>query len=107
MEFDLIDTRDMATKKSMKKAYIIKGKLYTEDELRRFAQMIIDERIRFCRDIKKESDIGKCVCDAIERWVRLFTEQPMAGPKDLGNLRIAMVKKVFEEMKREGKIKCE
>lgn len=31
----------------------------------------------------------------------------MEGSLELGNLRVAMVEKVFEEMKKEGKIKCE
>lgn len=107
MEFNLVDTRDMSGKKVMKKAYITKGKLYTEDELRRYAQMIIDERIKFCRDVKKEDNVDKCACEAVARWIRLFKDYPMEGSKDLGNLRVAMVGKVFEEMKKEGKIKCE
>jgi hypothetical protein len=106
MELDLIDRRDMTTKKSMKKAYLTKGKLYTEDELRRFARMVIDERTKFCRDVKKENDVDKCVCEAIERWIRLFKDYPMEGSKDLGNLRVSMVKQMFEEMKKEGNTKC-
>lgn len=105
MELNLIDTREMSGKKVMKKAYITNGKLYTEDELRRYALMVIDERTKFCRDVKKESNVGKCVCEAIERWIRLFKDYPMEGSKDLGNLRVEMVKKVFEEMKKEGNIK--
>lgn len=107
MEFNLVDTRDMSGKKVMKKAYIAKGKLYTEDELRRYALTVIDERIKFCRDLKKEANVDKCVCEAIKRWIRLFRDYAMDGSKELGNLRVAMVGKVFEEMKREGKIKCE
>lgn len=104
---DLVDTRDMSSKKIAKKAYVIKNRLYTEDELRRFAVMVIDERTKFCRDVKKVENVDKCVCEAIKRWIKLFKGYPMEGSKDLGNLRVSMVESVFEEMKKEGKIKCE
>lgn len=103
---DLVDFEDMSSKKIKKRAYVIKDRLYTEDELRKYASRVIEERMKFCRDIKKEINIHKCVCEAVVRWVRLFRDYPMEGSKDLGRLRVAMVEKVFEEMKREGKIKC-
>lgn len=114
MEINMVDTRDMKGKvgrstdnKSLKKAYIDRGKVYTEEELRRYAGMIIEERIKFCRDVKKVDNVDKCTCESIERWIRLFTNYPIDGSVALGNLKVAMVKKVFEEMKMEGKIKCE
>lgn len=106
MELSLVDTRDMVGKKAMKKAYIVKSTLYTEDELRRFAQMTIKERVKFCQESKKVDDVDKCVCEAMKRWLRLFKDFPMEGSKELGRLRVAMVENVFEEMKKNGKIKC-
>ena len=105
MSFELVDKRDILSKKFMKKAYIVKNRLYMEDELRKYALGVIEDRIKFCRDIKKDANVDKCTCEAIERWIRLFRNYPMEGSKDLGNIRVAMVEKVFEEMKKEGKIK--
>lgn len=107
MDINLVDTRDMSSKKTAKKAYVIKNRLHTEDELRKFAVNVIEERTKFCRDIKKVENVDKCVCEAIKRWIKLFKGYPMEGSKDLGNLRVLMVERVFEEMKKEGKIKCE
>lgn len=107
MDINLVDTRDMSSKKTAKKAYVIKNRLYTEDELRKFAVAVIDERTKFCRDVKKVENVDKCVCEAIKRWIKLFKDSPMDGSKDLGNLRVSMVNSVFEEMKKKGKIKCE
>lgn len=114
MEINMVDTRDMKGKssknvdnKGLKKAYIDRGKVYTEEELRIYAVMVIEERIKFCRDIKKVDNVDKCACEAIKRWINLFTNYPIGGSVALGNLRVTMVKKVFEEMKKEGKIKCE
>jgi len=108
MNLSLVDIGDMLAKgNKLKKAYMIKDRLYTEDELRKFALSVIEERAKFCRDVKKEIDVDKCVCEAIKRWVRLFRNYPMEGSVELGNLRVAAVEKVFEEMKKEGKIKCE
>lgn len=109
MDLNLVDARDLSTKvskKGLKKAYINKGRIYTEEDLRKYANSVIEERIKFCRDIKKEQNVDKCVCEAINRWIKLFRDYPMEGSKELGNLRVAMVEKVFEEMKKEGKIKC-
>ena len=106
MGLSLVDTRDMSSKKAAKKAYVIKNRLYTEDELRKFAVAVIEERIKFCRDVKKVEDVDKCASESIIRWIKLFKGYPMEGSKDLGNLRVSMVERVFEEMKKEGKIKC-
>lgn len=79
---------------------------YSIGELRRFAQMVIDERIKFCECHKKDEPLEKCVCDAVERYIRLFKESTIKGDKRLRELRVEAIQKLFEEMKREGKIKC-
>lgn len=86
---------------------------YTEVELKRFALMTINERIKFCKEKKEKKekigeneDIDKCVCEAIVRWIRLFKDSPMKGSKELGKLRVTAVEKMFEEMKIDGIIKC-
>lgn len=76
------------------------------NELKRFAQMTIDDRMKFCRDYKKDEPFDKCVCQAIERYIRLFKDSPMKGDKHLTKLRLEAIWKLFDEMKKEGKIKC-
>lgn len=110
MDFQLVDKKDVSSKndkKSLKKAYIDKGKLYTEEELRRYAEMVIEDRMKFCRDVKKVENVDKCLSESIKRWIELFTNYPMEGSVALGNLRVSAVKELFEEMKKSGKIKCE
>lgn len=79
---------------------------FSINELKRFAQMTIDDRMKFCKEYKKGEPFDKCVCESIERWIRLFRDFPMRGSKELGKARVAAVERLFEEMKREGKIKC-
>ncbi len=86
---------------------------YTEEELKRFALLTINERIKFCKEKKEKKeklgeseDIDKCACEAISRWIRLFKDNSMKGSKELGRLRVAAVERMFNEMKKEGKIKC-
>ena len=79
---------------------------YSIGELRRFAQMTIDDRMKFCRDYKKDEPFDKCVCESVERYIRLFKDSPMKGDKHLTKLRLDTIRKLFDEMKREGKIKC-
>jgi hypothetical protein len=78
---------------------------YSIGELKRFAQMAIDERIEFCKK-KKDEPLDKCVCESIGRYIKLFTDSPMKGDKHLTKLRLDAIQKLFDEMKREGKIKC-
>jgi len=78
---------------------------YSIGELKRFAQMTIDERMAFCKN-KKSEPFDKCVCESIERYIKLFTESPMKGDKHLTRLRLEAIQKLFDEMKREGKVKC-
>lgn len=79
---------------------------YSIAELRRFAQTVIDDRMKFCRDYKKDEPFDKCVCQAVERYIRLFEDSPMRGDKHLTKLRLETIRKLFDEMKRDGKIKC-
>lgn len=79
---------------------------YSMGELRRFAQVTIDERIKFCRDYKKDEPLGRCVCEAVDRYIRLSKESSIKGDKHLRELRLEAIQKLFEEMKKEGKIKC-
>lgn len=79
---------------------------YSINELKRFAQMTIDDRMKFCRDYKKDEPFDKCVCQAIERYIRLFKDSPMKGDKHLTKLRLEAIHKLFDEIKKEGKIKC-
>lgn len=79
---------------------------FSINELRRYAKMAIDERIKFCREYKKDEPLDKCVCESIQRWIRLLRNYPMQGSRDLGNARVMAVEKLFEEMKKEGKIIC-
>lgn len=79
---------------------------YSMEELKRFAQMVIDERMKFCRDYKKDEPFDECVCQSIERYIRLFKDSPMRGNKHLTKLRLEAIQKLFNNMIREGKIKC-
>lgn len=79
---------------------------YSIGELKRFAQMTIEERMKFCRDYKKDEPFDKCVCEAIERYIRLFKDYHTKGDKKLTKLRLEAIRKLFDEMKNEGKIKC-
>jgi len=75
------------------------------EELQRFALMTINNRIEFCQKYKKtEEDIGKCVCESLVRYIRLSKE---ARTKTITRAQINAIKKMFEEMKKEGKIKSQ
>lgn len=107
------DRREAARRTTKKSGTEYKDPDYTEEELKRFALLTISERIKFCNEKKEKKeklgeneDIDKCVCEAVSRWIRLFKDNPMQGSKELGKLRIAAVEKMFEEMKKDGKIKC-
>lgn len=106
MNLELLGAEDMR-KKSSRKHIEINIREHTEEELRRFAQIIIDERMKFCREYKEDQPFDQCVCKAINRWIRLFKDRPMNGSIALGNLRVASVEKLFEEMKKYRKIRCE
>ncbi len=72
-------------------------------ELKRFAQVTIDNRIEFCKKYKTtEEEIGKCVCESLTRYIRLSKG---ARTKTITRDQVVAIKKMFEEMKKEGKIK--
>lgn len=93
---------DKINSKSKKK--VIKGKEYEEESLREYAHGVINERIKFCAEFKKDENLDKCVCEAMIRWLRLFDKGDKG--KELGRLRVKMVEKVFVEMIKQGKLKC-
>lgn len=106
MNLELLDMKDMRMSSSRKNTEVnIRG--CTEEELRRFAQMVIDERMKFCQEYKEDQPFDQCICEAINRWIRLFKDRPMNGSTALGNLRVAYVEKLFNEMKNSGKIYCD
>lgn len=74
-------------------------------ELKRFASVTINNRIEFCQKYKTtEEEIGKCVCESLVRYIRLSKD---ARTKAITRVQINAIKKMFEEMKKEGKIKCQ
>ena len=75
-----------------------------EEELRRFATMVINDRIAFCQKYKTdEEEIGKCACESIRRYIRLSKE---SASRAISKDKLCAIKKMFEEMKKDGKIKC-
>lgn len=75
-----------------------------EAELRRFALMVINDRIAFCQKYKtEEEEIGKCACESIRRYIRLSRQ---SASRAISKEKLCAIKKMFEEMKKEGKIKC-
>lgn len=75
-----------------------------EAELERFASMVINDRIAFCKKYKTgEEEVGKCACESIRRYIRLSRE---SASRAISKDKIYAIKKMFEWMKREGKIKC-
>lgn len=80
----------------------IRAKKVRED-LRKFAETVINERIRICKENHKDEPLDKCACEAIRRYINLYKKSPTrAMTKD----KLSAIEKLFEEMKREGKIKC-
>lgn len=105
LKIELVNVENMKTKSRRKRGEIVGGK-YSEEELRRFAESVIGKRMKFCSDYKKDEPFDKCVCEAIKRYIRLFTDQPMEGSKELSKLRLNTLHKIFADMKRDGKIIC-
>jgi hypothetical protein len=72
-------------------------------ELDRIALMTINSRIEFCQKYKtSEEEIGKCVCESLRRYIRLSKE---ARTKTISRAQINAIKNMFEEMKKDGRIK--
>ncbi len=76
-----------------------------KEELERFALMAINNRIEFCKKYKTgEEEIGKCVCESVRRYLRLSRE---SASRAISKKQVNAIKKLFEEMRKEGKIKCQ
>lgn len=75
------------------------------EDLQRFALMTINNRIEFCKKYRTdEEEIGKCVCESTRRFIRLSRE---SASRSISTKQVHAIKKMFEEMKKEGKIKCQ
>lgn len=89
-----------------KKDIHIKSKLsdLDKEEIERFALDTINKRIDFCKKYKtNDDDIGKCVCESLRRYVRISED---VRTKKITKIHVGKIKKLFEDMKKEGKIKC-
>lgn len=72
-------------------------------ELDRIALMTINNRIEFCQKYKNtEEEVGKCVCESLRRYLKLSKE---ARTKTISRVQINAIKNMFEEMKKDGRIK--
>jgi hypothetical protein len=101
----LIPSEQVITKKTQTRPRIHKVSLTDAEDLKRFALAIINSRIEFCQKYKiGEENIGKCVCESTRRYIRLSRE---SSSRAISNKQIHAIKKMFEEMKKEGKIKCQ
>ncbi len=103
--FSLIPKEKVVVGKSHVGRKYVQSKLDTIDkaELERIALITINNRIEFCQKYKKtEEEIGKCVCESLRRYIRLSKE---SREKNISKVQINAIKKMFEEMKKNGKIK--
>ncbi len=104
-ELRLIPSEQVITKKAPTRPRQHKVPAADAEELRRFALVTINNRIEFCQKYKTdEEEIGKCVCESTRRFIRLSRE---SAQRTVSNKQIHAIKKMFEEMKKEGKIKCQ
>ena len=56
------------------------------------------------RMVREEEEIGRCVCESTRRFIRLSRG---SVSRAISSKQIRAIKKLFEEMKKEGKIKCQ
>lgn len=78
-------------------------KVIRQQELKKFAEDIINERIRSCSEYHRDEPIDKCVCEAVKRYINIYRKSPS---KTMTKEKIDAIEKLFYEMIREGKIKC-
>lgn len=105
--FALIPKEKVIVGKSHTGKRYVQSKLDTVDraELERIALTTINNRIEFCQKYKKtEEEIGKCVCESLRRYIRLSKE---SRTNKISKVQINIIKKIFEEMKKNGQIKCD
>ena len=104
-ELRLIPSEQVITKKTPIQPRLHKVAANDTEELKRFALTTINNRIEFCRKYNTDEEkIGACVCESTRRFIRLSRESPS---RSISNKQIHAIKKMFEEMKKEGKIKCQ
>ena len=104
-ELRLIPSEQVITRKTQTRPRLHKVTLDDVEELKRFALATINNRIEFCQKYRTdEEEIGKCVCESTRRFIRLSRE---SAQRTISNKQIHAIKKMFEEMKKEGKIKCQ
>jgi len=105
LELRLIPSEQVITKKSQTRPRSHKVTVADVEELKRFALVTINNRIEFCQKYNTDEEkIGKCVCESVRRFIRLSRESPSRA---ISSKQIHAIKKMFEEMKKEGKIKCQ
>ena len=104
-ELRLIPSEQVITKKTPVRPRLHKVTSNDTEELKRFALTTINNRIEFCQKYKtEEEEIGRCVCESTRRFIRLSRG---SASRAISSKQIHAIKKLFEEMKKEGKIKCQ
>jgi hypothetical protein len=104
-ELRLIPSEQVITKKTSTRPRLRKATVADAEELKAFALTTINNRIEFCQKYNTDEEkIGACVCESTRRFIRLSRESPSRA---ITNKQIHAIKKMFEEMKKEGKIKCQ
>lgn len=104
-ELRLIPSEQVTIKKTPTRPRLHKATVADTEELKRFALTTINNRIEFCRKYNTDEEkIGACVCESTRRYIRLSRG---SASRAISNKQIHAIKKMFEEMKKEGKIKCQ
>jgi hypothetical protein len=104
-ELMLIPSEQVTIKKTTTRTRSHKVTEADAEELKRFALVTINNRIQFCQKYNTDEEkIGRCVCESTRRFIRLSRESPS---RTISSKQIHAIKKMFEEMKKEGKIKCQ
>lgn len=104
-ELRLIPSEQVTTKKTPTRPRLHKVTATDAEELKRFALVTINNRIEFCQKYKTgEEEIGKCVFESVRRYI-ILSRKSASGA--ISKKQVSAIKKMFEEMKKEGKIKCQ
>jgi hypothetical protein len=104
-ELRLIPSEQVITKKTSTRPRLHKATAADVEELKAFALATINNRIEFCRKYNTDEEkIGACVCESTRRFIRLSRE---SSSRAISSRQVHAIKKMFEEMKKEGKIKCQ
>jgi tRNA nucleotidyltransferase (CCA-adding enzyme) len=101
----LIPSEQVISRKTTTKPRLRMVTLTDSEELKRFAETTINNRIEFCQKYKTgEEEIGKCVYESVRRFI-ILSRKPAS--RAISKKQASAIKKTFEEMKKEGKIKCQ